>query len=236
MAVNSTEGGTYDVSTCVNIFSNLLDITDQEKLLHLTFKTAISVLNILFNMLVIVSIYKTKQQNIRSIKLTLYLSISSCDEMIIGQSLYMLVVFNNIIDCAEKFISAFLISVFKYTSFTIVCLIVFDRYLRIRHPNRYELIFEKKPFLISLVITISIDILQAFLFCISHMYFQVVYLTYPINVISIITVLGLHKKSVTLLKQHKLRTQRFSTVSIDVSIFAKRYLYSLLSYCVFGLD
>ena len=127
-------------STCETSYSGKSNLSNGQLNFLVTFDVVVMVLNIVTNIVVILSLVATKQLKNNSLKLILYLSISDCCLAVITQPLFaaMLTNFADRSYCNFETVVQFFAILFTHTSGYTIAVIGYDRYARMKYLNRYS--------------------------------------------------------------------------------------------------
>ena len=195
-------------------------------------------LNLISNMPMVAAIFKTSQFNIISTYLTLNLALNDISFQIFGiiPSLYFLV---NRSSCTSETIFNVIRHILFILSKCFVALISYDRYLHVKNPNRYAQIMTFKKVKRFQMASVAVALSIAGLLFLN---FTVWKLTIPLLVMVallaiVIVVDYFYIRSIQLLNQHRLRSQKFSRNTIDLAKHAKHIiiLYAFFYFIALGI-
>ena len=129
-----------NTSKCVTSYSGKIYMEPGQIDFLVAYDIVTSLLNLIFNGLVITALLLTKQTDNPSLKLILLLSVSDCCMAVIVQPLFaaMLLQYPSTQNCSFEMAMQFFGIFFTHTSGYIIALIGFDRYARVKFLTKYS--------------------------------------------------------------------------------------------------
>ena len=214
-------------------------LLNQEKIhmIEIMYSSGIFV-NLITNIPMVVVNIKTSQLNVISTYMTSNLALSDINHQIFGiiPSLYLMV---NRSSCTSEIIfnviRHFLFTLWKY----FVALISYDRYQHAKNTNRYAQIMTfkkvKRLQLASIAVVLSIAGLSFLSFTVLKL---TITLLVMVPLLAVVIMVGyLYTRSIQLLNQYRLRSQRFSKNTVDLAKHAKHIIivYALFYFIALGV-
>ena len=150
-------------SSCLTSYSGKIHMDSDQITFLVAYDLTTSILNIIFNVLVIVALVLTKQTDNPSLKLILLLSISDCCLAVIVQPLFavMMLMYPSTQNCNLEMAVQFFGIFFTHTSAYIIALIGFDRYARVKFLTRYSSVMRASRIKKAVIATIFLSLIQA---------------------------------------------------------------------------
>ena len=179
----------------------------------------------------------TKQLKVRSITLMWYLCIiDSFGAVITNGAYFTYMVLYNHVSCSGKLVMNALAQFFSFASAYMVCYIGIDRYVRVTYLNKYDEKFTKSKFVISMLIYITLVVIQTTI----SIYCPIVYgegygalMNAPINIIICMAVLICYGISLHKLHEHNKKRKHVITSS-DRSLITMASFHLFLLICCYG--
>ena len=221
---------------CRTLFSKmyLLDTTNINILISTNILVSIS--NVMVNALVILLIYKTKQYQNSSLRLTLYMSIS--DFMVGLVSQHMMTVFlfksKDELSCTVQVLMQYILYIFPHITGFFVGLVALDRYCRVKYTHKYPEVMTFKRQTIGLITIIILAILNCMVL-ISGIFTGnwVIALVgiQPLDNLFVLCDVSLYWRAIVLMKQHvKGNTVDLKMFSKSISRLASIYLVLVIIF------
>ena len=138
---------------------------------------------------------------------------------------------------SERFFSPFTTFGSRY----IICVIAFDRFMRIKYLQDYEIKFAKSWYRLVLFTFYLSVLYQTFVPSVLHIFYGIkstVRFGLPVNIIVFLLAAGLYIESFCLLNQYKKSQQSISNTNSDIAKITKFYflLYLISSTCLLCLS
>ena len=199
-------------SLCTQTFGIIVFVPWSTRLWLTILNIVISMVTIISNTLVMVTLVKTKQLRNQSMKLIFALSLTNALSALLGQScLSVLMVMTDRLSCFAMWILLFVIEFAVYNSNYLTALISIDRFLRIRFKFTYHQVFSNTRFKASLVVLYLAISLQTSLGLIARvMGTSSTVLTTPVNALLIGAIVYCYVMSIFILKRHQNQIQQNS--------------------------
>eukprot|EP00111_Clytia_hemisphaerica_P017078 TCONS_00050581-protein len=147
---------------CRTLFHKIHLLSDSSINVLIAANILVAISNIVVNSMVMYLIYKTKQYQNSSLRLTLYMS---CSDFLVGFiSQHMLTIFlfeaHSKLTCITQVIMQYILYIFPHMTGFFVGMVALDRYCRVKYTNRYNEIMTFKRQTIGLIIIAILAILN----------------------------------------------------------------------------
>ena len=199
------ENNTTSQQLCTRTYGTVIYITWSTRMSLIALNIVISIVTIVSNTFVMVTLHKTKQLRNHSMKLIYVLSLTNVLSGMIAQScLTILLLIPNQLSCSTAWILLLVIELFIYNSNYLTALLSFDRFLRIRFQHNYYQVYSKSRLKASLFVLYFLISLQAALGLVARMKgTSSTILTIPVNLLLFAGVVYCYWKSIVILKRHQ---------------------------------
>lgn len=219
---------------CPNI-EIIIGLIDATKGILVVLDIITNILNAIFNATVVISLIKTGQNQVQSLKLLLYMSASAFIAAFVDTPA--IVVFVNLRNryCSFKVNLVFIISLFYNLDFGLYNLVILDRYLHIKYLSTYTTNFTRKKFNYSLACCIVVSVMLTATYVISPNHYNKVQIMVGIILLIISTTTFLI--SIKKLQVHQEQNRQLSNQGNDITRYAKIYfiLYTVIHIPAFVL-